>query len=165
MAATQQGVVQIYNGESVGTFIFYSDNTTVMIANYNTYNPSQESYSIGPGALSRREITGEDGEVEAVRVTGKFIECTVQLRPQAAAVANALISATLPEIGYTCEVSGMKVIQVGGFADAWNVAQGANNMWHVVDASPLSGGAQDPAMWSVTMRRYAGITGNTVTPD
>ena len=163
MAATQQGPVQIYHGEAPPTIVFYSSNTSVMIASY--IQPIVEGYSISVGALSRREITGADGEVDAIRVTGHFLECSLTCRPEGVDVANSLISATLPQIGYTAAISGMKVIQMGGFADAWNVAQGANAMWHVVDVSPQSGGPQDPATFSVTMRRYAGLTGNTVTPD
>jgi hypothetical protein len=162
MAASNIGPVQIYLGQDPPTIVFYSDGTTAHISGY--INPVVESYSIAPFG-DHRELTGASGEVTSVRTTKTGLECTLQIRPEGTTEANATKAAAVPAIGYTAAISGMKVIQVGLFADAYNVAQGANTMWHVTSVSPLTGGPQDPQMYSVTMRRYTGLSGNTVVAD
>lgn len=162
MAATNIGPVQIYLGQDPPTITFYTDGSTAIVSGYVV--PVVESYSIAPFA-EFRELTGASGEVTSTRTTRKGLECTLQFRPEGSTEANATKSATVPAIGNTAAISGMKVIQVGEFADAYNVAQGANTMWHVTAVSPLTGGAQDPQMYSVTMRRYLGLSGNTVVAD
>lgn len=163
MAATQQGKVQIYWGEAPPSITFYSSNTTVMIAGY--VQPTAESLAIGPIA-EQRELVGADGEVNSVRTTRFGLECTITFRPEGTTFDNAQLSAAMPAVGYTAAISGMHVIQIGSFADAWNVTQNSSNsMWHVTSVSQLSGGSQDPATYSVTMRRWAGVLGNTVVAD
>lgn len=162
MAASNIGPAQIYLGQDPPTIVFYTDGTTAHISGY--VQPVVESYSIAPFG-EHRELTGASGEVTSTRTTRTGLECTLTFRPEGSTEANAIKAAAVPAIGNTAAISGMKVIQVGLFADAWNVAQGANTMWHVTAVSPLTGGPQDPQTYSVTMRRYTGLSGNTVVAD
>lgn len=169
MAATNIGPVQLYLGQHPPTIAFYSDGASAIISAY--VQPVVESYSIAPFA-DHRELTGASGEVTSTRTTRKGLECTLQLRPEGTAYgsgSDVKVSATMPAIGNTAAISGMPVIKMGDFSDAWNCTQGGSNesgkLWHVVSISPMTGGPQDPQMYSVTMRRYLGLSGNTVVAD
>ena len=174
MAASNVGPVQIYHGQLPPTIIFYKDGGTAH--NSSFVNPVVESYSIAPFA-DHRELVGASGEVTSTRTTRSGLECTLQIRPEGTTAANARLSGSIPSVGNTAAISGMAVIKMGTFLDAWNVSYNATptahvayttdgtTLWHVVSVSPMTGGPQDPQMYSVTMRRYAGLASNVVVAD
>lgn len=172
MPASHIGDLELYGGEHQPTVTFYKTGATVMIASYVV--PIADSTSITTTG-DHRPIINAAGDVVGRRSTNPGLRCTLQLRPKADSYANVQISATLPAVGWTAAISGMPTIQMGVFINGWNVAQGAvafnegvtdgSTMWHVVSVSDLTGGANDPQMFSVTMERNSTLVGNVVVAD
>jgi hypothetical protein len=159
MANTSQEKLQAYLGDSTLSITFYSSGTTAMISGY--IQPDPQSYSIVPIGETRL-IEHANGEIGSIRSKNQGVRCTIQFRPHGGSNADLLKSVTMPQYGFTAAISGMPVWQIGPYADAWNVTQATGHeMWHVTEITEMSGSPQDPQMYSVTMVRCLGITGNT----
>lgn len=88
-----------------------------------------------------------------------ILKCTFNFVPRASTKALALVSASIPVIGAYL-ISGLPVVQVRQFADAFNTA--GTNPWFYFGGASLTGG-EDGKEWrgTITLMRFIGITSGT----
>ena len=71
-------------------------------------------------------------------------------------MANALLSAALPDVNGTCVISGAPAIEVGGYTDAINALTG--NRWIYAGGGSIKTTATGKATGTITLKRYTNIT-------
>ena len=99
---------------------------------------------------SSGEVVGHIGYNNRLTLTVNFIPAN------ATSVANALLSAALPDVNGTCVITGAPVIEVGGYVDAINAATG--NRWIYAGGGSIKTTATGKATGTITLKRYTNIT-------
>jgi hypothetical protein len=115
-----------------------------------------ESYDITHEA-DTEEVRNSSGEVVGHIGYNNRLTLTVNFIPaNATSVANALLSAALPDVNGTCVISGAPVVEVGGYTDAINAATG--NRWIYAGGGSIKTTATGKATGTITLKRYTNIT-------
>jgi hypothetical protein len=156
--ATAYGDNHLILGVAPPTFTMYdatgSDVTTGWV------NPEMDEASITVGFTAKEQMD-TSGEISQIRFHGEYLEATFTLRPTSTNSAQTMKSARLPGAGYSFAISGMKIIQMGSFADAFNTNGSSTQPWFAQPGASLRGPSQEAATVTVTCRRYAAITSRT----
>jgi hypothetical protein len=103
-------------------------------------------------------IKDQAGEIGSYIFSGQYLECSINFIPEGTTLANAKKSATGPVLGSGMKISGMPVIAMGAFTDAWNTDSGNTQPWVHFPSSNLDHGNDQKAMGSYTFRRAIGVT-------
>jgi hypothetical protein len=103
-------------------------------------------------------IKDQAGEIGSYIFSGQYLECTVNFIPEGTTIANAKKSAAIPTMGSGMLVTGMPIIQVGAFTDAWNTNSGNTQPWIHFPSGNLDHANDQKLMASYTYRRAIGVT-------
>jgi hypothetical protein len=97
------------------------------------------------------------GEVVGVVTYNNNLELTISYIPAAThSVANAKLSASLPDAGGTVVIADAPVVEIGGYTDALNAATG--NRWIYKGGGSIKTTATGVARMTLPLVRFAGIT-------
>ena len=150
--ATSQGSKYIFG--SPATLALYDAAGALVVSAY--VSPDMESYDITHEA-DTEEVRNSNGEVVGHIGYNDRLTLTVNFVPaNATSVANAKLSAALPEVNGTCVITGAPVIEVGGYVDAINAATG--NRWIYAGGGSIKTTATGKATGTITLKRYTNIT-------
>src|SRR5687768_8196567 len=83
-------------------------------------SPNLQSLKVTHNAGSVNEIKGQTGVVTGLLINDEMIECTFDFIPEGTTIANAKLSARLPEVGTRVNTANLPVVAIGSFADALN---------------------------------------------
>lgn len=159
MGASSQGKAPIF-GVGAITFTLYPPDSGTAVSGY--VMPTVNSANITHNGQTN-ETKNTSGDVDAVTVSGEYIECAFTLIPTGTSNANALLAATVPEANSTVTISGARQIAVGPFADALNVASSGSlpdtARWIYTTGGSLAISSEGHAALNLTMRRYPAIAG------
>lgn len=152
--ATQIGKGQIHGLDS-GTPFAQAD-----LAGY--VSPKLETLRLSHGSEADR-IKSASGNTEAVIYQDEFLECTFDVIPQGSTIANAELSAGLPQPGKGFTITGLQVINVGSWTDALNVTSGdpGANPWVYEGGGSINGFTDGKWSLSLPLRRYRSISSVT----
>ena len=153
MAVTFQGKGYVY-GTPASYTAFDTANTTLG-AGY--LSPATEGVSVTHNADVER-VQDADGDFAAVILTGEYVECSFDLRPEGSSVSDARLAATLPPIGATFQITGMPIIKVGAFVDVFNTNGSDAKKWIYEGGGQVRGTNTGKYMVTLPLRRYQGIT-------
>lgn len=158
MSFATQGAAPIFGSAGI-TFTIYDQAGTTLGSGF--VMPTVSGFNLTHnGEVARTK--NASGDVDAVTGSGEFIECAFTLLPTGTSAANALKSSLLPPLMSTVVISGAKVIRVGPFTDAINVAGGSapeNSRWIYEGGGSVQFSSEGHATLNVTLRRYPGIVG------
>ena len=118
-------------------------------------SPDIESYDITHEA-DTEEVRNSAGEVVGHIGYNNRLTLTVNFIPSGTSTANALLSASLPDVNGTCIISGAPVIEIGGYADAINALTG--NRWIYAGGGSIKTTQTGKATATITLKRYTNIT-------
>ena len=150
--ATSQGSKYIFG--SPATLALYDSDGAVVLTGY--VSPDMESYDITHEA-DTEEVRNSSGEVVGHIGYNDRLTLTVNFVPaNTTSVANAKLSAALPEVNGTCVITGAPVIEIGGYVDAINAATG--NRWIYAGGGSIKTTATGKATGTITLKRYTNIT-------
>lgn len=153
MAATFQGKAFVYG--TPASYTAFGLNNVSLGAGY--VSPATEGASVSHNAEVER-VQDSDGDYAAVIMTAEYVECTFELRPEAASAADARLSATLPPVGATFQITGMPIIKVGAFTDVFNTNGTDTKKWIYEGGGSVRGTNTGKYMVTLPLRRYQGIT-------
>jgi len=103
-------------------------------------------------------IKDQGGEIGSYIFSGQWLECTINFIPEGTTIANAKISAQAPTHGAGMLITGMPIIAMGPFTDAWNTNGAQSQPWVYFPSANLDHSNDQKAMGSYTFRRAIGIT-------
>lgn len=150
--ATSQGSKYIFG--SPATLALYDAAGALVVTGY--VSPDMESYDITHEA-DTEEVRNSSGEVVGHIGYNDRLTLTVNFVPaNTTSVANAKLSAALPEVNGTCVITGAPVIKIGGYVDAINAATG--NRWIYAGGGSIKTTATGKATGTITLKRYTNIT-------
>ena len=150
--AFTQGSKYIFG--SPATLALYDSTGGLVVTAY--VSPDMESYDISHEA-DTDEVRNSEGEVVGHIGYNNRLTLTVNFIPaNTTSVANALLSAALPDVNGTCVISGAPVIEVGGYVDAINAVTG--NRWIYAGGGSIKTTQTGKATGTITLKRYPGIT-------
>ena len=150
--ATSQGSKYIFG--SPATLALYDSDGAVVLTGY--VSPDMESYDLTHEA-DTEEVRNSSGEVVGHIGYNDRLTLTVNFVPaNTTSVANAKLSAALPEVNGTCVITGAPVIKIGGYVDAINAATG--NRWIYAGGGSIKTTATGKATGTITLKRYTNIT-------
>lgn len=152
MAVTLQGKGLVFG--TPASYTAYDTNNNSLGAGY--ISPATEGVSVTHNADVER-IQDSDGDYCGIILTGEYVECTFDLRPEGTSVANAKLAATIIPIGGTVAITGMPIIAVGEFSDVFNTDSGETNKWVYEGGASLRGTNTGKYMVTLPLRRYGGI--------
>lgn len=156
--ATSQGSKYIFG--SPATLTIYDAAGNLVVTGY--VSPDMESYDITHES-DTEEVRNSSGEVVGHIGYNNRLTLTVNFIPaNTTSVANALLSAALPDVNGTCVITGAPVIEVGGYTDAIN-APGAGSptpggRWIYAGGGSIKTTATGKATGTITLKRYTNIT-------
>lgn len=157
MAVTFQGKGFVF-GTPASYTAFDTANTTLG-AGY--VSPSTEGATVSHNTEVER-VQDSDGDIVAVIMTGEYVECSFDLRPEGSTVANARLAATLPPVGATFQITGMPIIKVGAFVDVFNTDGSDTKKWIYEGGGQVRGTNTGKYTVTLPLRRYQGITPGAV---
>lgn len=105
-------------------------------------------------------IKGQTGKTTGLIFEDDVLECTFEVIPEGTTVANAKKSAGLPAAGTAFTLSGLPVIEMGGFADALNDA--GTSPWIYEGGGSINMMANGKSTLTLPLKRYPQITSGTV---
>lgn len=160
--ATSQGSKYIFG--SPATLALYDAAGALVVTGY--VSPDMESYDITHEA-DTEEVRNSNGEVVGHIGYNNRLTLTVNFIPaNTTSVANALLSAALPDVNGTCVITGAPVIEVGGYVDALNApgspGSGPGGRWIYAGGGSIKTTATGKATGTITLKRYSGM-GVTIT--
>jgi hypothetical protein len=125
-------------------------------------SPDMESYDITHEA-DTEEVRNSSGEVVGHIGYNNRLTLTVNFIPaNTTSVANALLSAALPDVNGTCVISGAPVIEMGSYLDALNApgtpGAGPGGRWIYAGGGSIKTTATGKATGTITLKRYTNIT-------
>ncbi len=112
-----------------------------------------------------KEVLTQVGEVGGkIFILDDVLVATIEFIPEGTSKANALLSGGLPVEGSVVNISGMPIMVVGAFADAWNNsgAGTVSNPWFY-EGDGVINGEPNSENWTMTLPlyRYKNITSGT----
>jgi hypothetical protein len=160
--ANTQGSKYIFG--SPATLELYDAAGALVIGAY--VSPDMESYDITHEA-DTEEVRNSNGEVVGHIGYNNRLTLTVNFIPaNTTSVANALLSAALPNVNGTCVITGAPIIEVGGYSDAINApgtpGSGPGGRWIYAGGGSIKTTATGKATGTITLKRYAAM-GVTIT--
>ena len=125
-------------------------------------SPDMESYDITHEA-DTEEVRNSNGEVVGHIGYNNRLTLTINFIPaNATSVANARLSAALPDVNGTCIITGAPVIEVGSYLDALNApgtpGAGPGGRWIYAGGGSIKTTATGKATGTITLKRYTNIT-------
>jgi hypothetical protein len=103
-------------------------------------------------------IKNQAGEISGYIFSGQHLECTINFIPEGTTIANAKSSAQAPTHGAGMLITGMPVVAIGAFTDAWNTNATNAQPWIYFPSANLDHANDQKLMASYTFRRAIGIT-------
>jgi len=103
-------------------------------------------------------IKDQAGELGSYIFSGQYLECTINFIPEGTTIANAKKSAQAPTHGAGMLMTGMPIIAMGAFTDAWNTNSGNTQPWIYFPSANLDHANDSKLMATYTFRRAIGIT-------
>lgn len=154
MAVLQLGKGHLY-GLTGGTIALYDATGAAVLTGYVSPNIQTLKLSHGTDNIS---IKGQTGLTTGKIFNDQILECTFDVIPEGTAVANALASASLPPPGCKGLITGLPIVIVGLFADAFNTNAGTTIPWIYEGGGTID--APNDKQWScsIPLKRYEGIT-------
>ena len=149
--ANTQGSKYVFG--SPATLALYDAAGALVVTGY--VSPDIESYDITHEA-DTEEVRNSAGEVVGHIGYNNRLTLTVNFIPSGTSTANALLSASLPDVNGTCIITGAPVIEIGGYADAINAATG--NRWIYAGGGSIKTTQTGKATATITLKRYTNIT-------
>lgn len=149
--ANTQGSKYVFG--SPATLALYDAAGALVVTGY--VSPDIESYDITHEA-DTEEVRNSAGEVVGHIGYNNRLTLTVNFIPSGTSTANALLSASLPDVNGTCIISGAPVIEIGGYADAINALTG--NRWIYAGGGSIKTTQTGKATATITLKRYTNIT-------
>lgn len=150
--ANTQGSKYIFG--SPATLALYDAAGALVVTGY--VSPDMESYDITHEA-DTEEVRNSNGEVVGHIGYNNRLTLTINFVPaNTTSVANAKLSAALPDVNGTCIISGAPVIEMGGYTDAINADTG--NRWIYAGGGSIKTTATGKATGTITLKRYTNIT-------
>lgn len=123
-------------------------------------SPNLQSYRF-VHAADVEKIKGQAGKTTGVICEDDTLEITLEIIPEGTTIANAKKSAGVPAAGTAFAVTGMPIIEAGGFTDALNT-DGANTQpWIYEGGASWNGLAAGKQTMSLPLKRYLQITSGT----
>lgn len=98
-------------------------------------------------------VPNQSGNTGSLIIRDDMLEITFDFFPQGTNAANAALSALVPAAGASAVIAGLPVIQLGGFADAFN-----SDAWIYEGDANGTGSATEKWTGQITLRRYKDIT-------
>lgn len=144
------GVLKLYNPTADGLSVCLDA----------TVSPNLQSLRLVHNA-SKKVVLDQEGDTVGLIFTDSHLECTFDFIPQAATLANAKLSASMPEAGGWAQITGLPIIKKGFFADALNTNGTNTHPWIYEGGSDLTLPSDDRATGSITLSRYPKITATT----
>ena len=156
--ANTQGSKYIFG--SPATLALYDAAGALVVTGY--VSPDMESYDITHEA-DTEEVRNSSGEVVGHIGYNNRLTLTVNFIPaNTTSVANALLSAALPDVNGTCVISGAPVIEMGSYLDALNApgtpGAGPGGRWIYAGGGSIKTTATGKATGTITLKRYTNIT-------
>jgi hypothetical protein len=156
--ANSQGSKYIFG--SPATLALYDAAGALVVTGY--VSPDMESYDITHEA-DTEEVRNSSGEVVGHIGYNNRLTLTVNFIPaNTTSVANALLSAALPDVNGTCVISGAPVIEMGSYLDALNApgtpGAGPGGRWIYAGGGSIKTTATGKATGTITLKRYTNIT-------
>lgn len=149
--ANTQGSKYVFG--SPATLALYDAAGALVVTGY--VSPDIESYDITHEA-DTEEVRNSAGEVVGHIGYNNRLTLTVNFIPSGTSTANALLSASLPDVNGTCIISGAPVIKIGGYTDAINALTG--NRWIYAGGGSIKTTQTGKATATITLKRYTNIT-------
>lgn len=149
--ANTQGSKYVFG--SPATLALYDAAGALVVTGY--VSPDIESYDITHEA-DTEEVRNSAGEVVGHIGYNNRLTLTVNFIPSGASTANALLSASLPDVNGTCVITGAPVIEIGGYTDAINAATG--NRWIYAGGGSIKTTQTGKATATITLKRYTNLT-------
>jgi len=118
----------------------------VAIAGY--VSPNLQTLRLTP-AFKKDMIPNQSGNIASAIFYDEMIECTFDFVAEGTTIANAKLSAQIPEAGSFATIAGLPVIKQGSFADVLNSAD-----WLFEGDASLNIGAEKKLEGTITLRRY-----------
>lgn len=106
---------------------------------------------------------GQSGKTTGIMLNDEILECEFEYLPEGAStLAAAVKSASIPRAGAFLQISGLEVVQIGPFTDAYNTNGVNTQPWIYVGGGVIN--ATNDGKWTVTLpcRRYPLIPSNAV---
>lgn len=149
--ANTQGSKYVFG--SPATLALYDAAGALVVTGY--VSPDIESYDITHEA-DTEEVRNSAGEVVGHIGYNNRLTLTVNFIPSGASTANALLSASLPDVNGTCVITGAPIIEIGGYTDAINAATG--NRWIYAGGGSIKTTQTGKATATITLKRYTNLT-------
>jgi len=141
-------------GGAPATLTVYDAAGSAVVSGY--VSPLMEGQDLTHNADSEL-IRNSLGEVVGVVTYNNNLELTISFIPAATdSVANAKLSASLPDAGGTVIIADAPVVEIGGYTDALNAATG--NRWIYKGGGSIKTTATGVARMTLPLVRYAGIS-------
>jgi len=123
-------------------------------------SPKLETLSLTHSADFTEEMD-QTGLVDSVIGNPRGVQCSFRFKPKGSTIANAVLSAGIPQVAAGVTITGLSVIAFAGFTDVFNTNSGNTQPW-IYDGNGSLEGVHD-GVWtgSITLRRYLGITSAT----
>lgn len=153
---TQQGTAHLFGVPA--TMTIYDPDNTAMATAFIT--PNIKGIKINH-AGEVQKIKSTTGEITGVIGSGDYLTCTFDYVFEGTTLANAKASAQIPQLMSTVAITGLPIIAMGPFTDAFNTDAGNTQRW--IYEGGASGDYKDSAAGtgSITLSRYAGIAATT----
>jgi hypothetical protein len=156
--ANSQGSKYIFG--SPATMELYDAAGNLVVTGY--VSPDMESYDITHEA-DTEEVRNSSGEVVGHIGYNNRLTLTINFIPaNTTSVANARLSAALPDVNGTCIITGAPVIEVGSYLDALNApgtpGAGPGGRWIYAGGGSIKTTATGKATGTITLKRYTNIT-------
>lgn len=149
--ANTQGSKYVFG--SPASLALYDAAGALVVTGY--VSPDIESYDITHEA-DTEEVRNSAGEVVGHIGYNNRLTLTVNFIPSGASTANALLSASLPDVNGTCVITGAPIIEIGGYTDAINAATG--NRWIYAGGGSVKTTQTGKATATITLKRYTNVT-------
>lgn len=131
------------------------------IASLSGYvSPKLDSLSLSHQAQFTEELD-QTGNVDMLHTNTTGVECQFRFRPKGSNIANAKLSAGIPQTGAGVTITGLPIIAFAGFTDVFNTDATNSQPWIYTGQATIEG--QHNGLWTatITLRRYVGVTSAT----
>ena len=148
--ANTQGRKYIF-GSPATLNLYNAAGTEIMAA---VISPDLESYDISHEA-DTEEVRDSSGEVVGHIGYNNRITLTVNFIPSGTSTANALLSASLPNVNGTAIITGAPVIVMGGVVNAINAD--TSNRWIYAGGGSIKTTQSGKSTGTITLKKYTNI--------
>jgi len=161
--ATQTGLTHLYGVPAV--FVMNSASGSA-VTGYVT--PNIQSGGITHG-LESSKIKSTTGEYVGIILHGEMLECTFDCIPEGsvldvnfATTGSPSISARLPVVGGQVQITGLPIIPIGSFTDAFNTNATNVQRWVYEGGGSIKGDSGSHWTMTLPLKRYPSIAAAAV---